>query len=129
MKITVIGLGAMGAPMAGHLLTAGHEVTGYARDPNKFEGPLADLVAGGLIQSHDLSRCAESAAVVIINVTSTDDVLQVIKGIAPSLSPNTLVIDHSTISLMAPGKRPSTSLGSLMRPYPAAKPRPSPANW
>jgi 3-hydroxyisobutyrate dehydrogenase-like beta-hydroxyacid dehydrogenase len=35
MKIAFAGLGVMGAPMARHLLAAGHDVTGYNRSPAK----------------------------------------------------------------------------------------------
>ncbi len=31
MKVGFIGLGIMGAPMAGHLIDAGHDVVGYNR--------------------------------------------------------------------------------------------------
>ena len=35
MKIAFIGLGVMGGPMAGHLLAAGHRVTGFNRSTDK----------------------------------------------------------------------------------------------
>ena len=98
MNITVIGLGAMGAPMAQHLLSAGHRVTGFARNPNKFETSLSTLVQAGLLPSSDLQTSVSDADFVILNVTSTDDVLEVMSAIAPVLAPDTLVIDHSTIS-------------------------------
>lgn len=34
-KVAFLGLGVMGFPMAGHLATAGHEVTVYNRSPAK----------------------------------------------------------------------------------------------
>ena len=37
MKIAFIGLGVMGAPMAGHLLQAGHELTVFNRTQSKSE--------------------------------------------------------------------------------------------
>ena len=37
MKIAFIGLGVMGAPMAGHLVRAGHEVTVYNRTRAKAD--------------------------------------------------------------------------------------------
>ena len=42
-KIAFIGLGIMGAPMAGHLVAAGHTVVGY----NRSSGPVEALVAAG----------------------------------------------------------------------------------
>ena len=41
MRIGFIGLGAMGLPMAGHLVTAGHEVTVTSRS----RGPIDAAVA------------------------------------------------------------------------------------
>ena len=41
MRVAVIGLGTMGAPMAGHLLDAGHEVTVHNRTRER-ELPLAE---------------------------------------------------------------------------------------
>ena len=42
MRVAVIGLGTMGAPMARHLLNAGHEVTVHNRTRDR-ELPLAEL--------------------------------------------------------------------------------------
>jgi 3-hydroxyisobutyrate dehydrogenase-like beta-hydroxyacid dehydrogenase len=46
MRIGFIGLGAMGLPMAGHLVAAGHEVTVASRS----RGPIDEAVALG---AHD----------------------------------------------------------------------------
>ena len=35
MRIGFAGLGVMGGPMAGHLVKAGHDVTGFNRSPDK----------------------------------------------------------------------------------------------
>ena len=37
MKVSFIGLGVMGYPMAGHLAAGGHEVTVYNRTPAKAQ--------------------------------------------------------------------------------------------
>src|SRR5438128_1184288 len=51
MRVGVIGLGTMGAPMARHLLAAGHEVTVHNRTWER-ELPLAELgAARGLLES------------------------------------------------------------------------------
>ena len=44
-KIAFLGLGQMGAPMAGRLLRAGHELTVWNRTPDRAE-PLAAEGAG-----------------------------------------------------------------------------------
>ena len=43
MRIGFIGLGAMGLPMTGHLVKAGHEVAVASRS----QGPIDAAVAGG----------------------------------------------------------------------------------
>ena len=45
MKIAFAGLGVMGGPMAGHLVKAGHDVTGYNRSPEKARS-WADRTGG-----------------------------------------------------------------------------------
>ena len=35
MKVAFLGLGVMGAPMAGHLADAGHDVAVFNRSPDK----------------------------------------------------------------------------------------------
>ena len=37
MKVAFLGLGVMGAPMAGHLADAGHEVAVFNRSPDKAQ--------------------------------------------------------------------------------------------
>ena len=41
MRIGFIGLGAMGLPMAGHLVAAGHDVTVASRSPGPIEAAVA----------------------------------------------------------------------------------------
>jgi 2-hydroxy-3-oxopropionate reductase len=95
--IGFIGLGIMGAPMAGHLLDAGYTVV--SSDHRK---PLpADLVAKGLkaVRGHD--AVAQSAGVIITMVPDTPQVAEVLfgdKGVAEGLSQGKLVIDMSSIS-------------------------------
>ena len=47
LKIGFVGLGIMGAPMAGHLLAGGHELFVYARRsvPPELASATADLLA------------------------------------------------------------------------------------
>ncbi|WP_394892048.1 2-hydroxy-3-oxopropionate reductase [Mesorhizobium sp. AaZ16] len=96
-KIGFIGLGIMGAPMAGHLLDAGYEVV--ASDHRRK--PPADLIAKGLkaVSGHD--AVARVVDIVITMVPDTPQVAEVLfgeKGVADGLSRNKLVIDMSSIS-------------------------------
>ncbi|MGB0689333.1 MAG: NAD(P)-binding domain-containing protein, partial [Candidatus Puniceispirillum sp.] len=40
-KVAFLGLGVMGFPMAGHIATAGHDVTVYNRTASKAENWVA----------------------------------------------------------------------------------------
>jgi 2-hydroxy-3-oxopropionate reductase len=95
-KIGFIGLGIMGAPMAGHLLTAGHEV--YLYDIK----PLAKgLVTQGGIPCLSCKDVALRADIVILMVPDTPNVANVLfaeDGVAAGLSPGKIVVDMSSIS-------------------------------
>jgi 2-hydroxy-3-oxopropionate reductase len=99
-SIGFIGLGIMGAPMAGHLLDAGYTVVA-----SEHRKPLpADLAAKGLraVKGHD--AVAQAADIIITMVPDTPQVEEVLfaeKGVAEGLSPGKLVIDMSSISPIA----------------------------
>jgi len=90
MNIGFIGMGTMGAPMAGHLLAKGHQVTVWNRTPGK---DTAILECGGASVSaiHDLASCQ----VIISCVGGSNDVKECLRAVRPT-NP-TLFIDHSTI--------------------------------
>ena len=75
MKVGFIGLGSMGAPMAGHLIKGGHTL--YLRDIGKI--PPA-LVAAGGIECASAADVARKADVTIIMVPLTTDVANVLFG-------------------------------------------------
>jgi 2-hydroxy-3-oxopropionate reductase len=94
MKIGFIGLGIMGAPMAGHLLAAGHEM--FVRTRSK----VPDVLKGATVcaTSADVARNAE---VVILMLPDTPDVESVLfgaDGVAAGLSKGKTVVDMSSIS-------------------------------
>ncbi len=93
MKIGFIGLGAMGLPMAGHLLAAGHEVTVSSRR----RGPIDQAVALGARDGLTPSGVAENSEVVIVCVPNSPEVVEVIDAMLPALHAGLIVIDCSTI--------------------------------
>jgi 3-hydroxyisobutyrate dehydrogenase len=93
MKIGFIGLGAMGLPMAGHLLAAGHEVTVSSRR----RGPIDEAVALGATDGLTPTGVAENAEVVIVCVPNSPEVVEVVDAMLPALHVGTIVIDCSTI--------------------------------
>jgi 2-hydroxy-3-oxopropionate reductase len=99
-KIGFIGLGIMGAPMAGHLLDAGYTVIST---DHRSKAP-ADLVAKGLKTVTGNSAVAKAADIIITMVPDTPQVDEVLfgeDGVASGLSKGKLVVDMSSISPIA----------------------------
>ena len=92
-RIGFVGLGVMGAPMAGHLLAAGHQVSVW----NRSQGKADSLVEKGAKLAPNLASLAESCDVIISCVGRSEDVEQVVLAMADCASPETLFIDQSTI--------------------------------
>lgn len=99
MNIGFIGLGIMGAPMAGHLIAAGHSLFLKSRR----SVPEALLAAGGTACA-TAAEVAQRADVIILMLPDTPDVEQVLfgaGGVAEGLSPGKVVIDMSSIAPLA----------------------------
>ncbi|MEO6748557.1 MAG: 2-hydroxy-3-oxopropionate reductase [Casimicrobiaceae bacterium] len=95
-KIAFVGLGIMGAPMAGHLLAGGHEV--YLYDIRQVP---AELLQKGGIEAASAQEAARNASVVIIMVPDTPHVAAALfdaTGVASGLAPGKTVVDMSSIS-------------------------------
>ncbi len=71
MKVSFIGLGVMGFPMAGHLVKAGFEVTVFNRTHSKALD-WADKHQGKAAES--VAECVAEADVVLVCVGNDDDV-------------------------------------------------------
>lgn len=99
-KIGFIGAGAMGAPMIGHLLDAGHEIAVHVR---RREAATA-LLARGARYAASPAEAASGAEFVCTNVTNTADVGTVLfgaGGVVEGAAAGSVVIDFSTISAVA----------------------------
>ena len=99
MNIGFIGLGIMGAPMAGHLIAAGHSLFLKTRR----SVPEALLAAGGTACA-TAAAVAERADTIILMLPDTPVVEQVLfgaDGVAEGLSPGKTVIDMSSIAPLA----------------------------
>ncbi len=75
MELGFIGLGIMGAPMAGHLLAAGHRL--YVHTRGKVPPALADAGAVACASSREV---AQRADVIFTMVPDTPDVAAVLFG-------------------------------------------------
>jgi len=96
MKLGFIGLGAMGRPMALHLLQAGHELSVYARRAEAAQ-PLVDAGARRLATPAEVAAASE---VVFTMVTTGADVEAVALGeggILHGAKPGTVLVDMGTV--------------------------------
>jgi 3-hydroxyisobutyrate dehydrogenase len=93
MRIGFIGLGAMGLPMTGHLIEAGHDVTVASRS----RGPIDAAVALGARDGGSPGGVAEGAEVIILCVPNSPEVVEVVDGMRGVLGPGQTVVDCSTI--------------------------------
>ena len=97
-KLGFIGLGIMGAPMAAHLIKAGHEV--FLNTRSKVP---ADLLTGQASACDSAMEVAEKADVIFLMLPDTPDVAKVLfgdDGVASGLSQCKTVVDMSSISPM-----------------------------
>jgi 3-hydroxyisobutyrate dehydrogenase len=93
MRIGFIGLGAMGLPMARHLVAAGHEVTVASRG----RGPIDAAIAQGAADGGSPRGVAEASEVIILCVPNSPDVVGVVDDMLPALGDGKTVVDCSTI--------------------------------
>jgi 2-hydroxy-3-oxopropionate reductase len=99
LKLGFIGLGIMGAPMAGHLLAAGHTVFVNTRSQVPQE-----LLNSAAIVCSSAAEVASKADIIITMVPDTPDVEKVLfgeNGIASGISKGKIVVDMSSISPIA----------------------------
>jgi 3-hydroxyisobutyrate dehydrogenase len=103
LRIAFLGLGVMGAPMAGHLARAGHRVTAYNRTASRARAWLDKYRAEGLDVT-TAATPAEAAAgqdVVITCVGNDNDLAEVVLGDMGALAAmpeGALFVDHTTVS-------------------------------
>jgi 3-hydroxyisobutyrate dehydrogenase len=98
MKVTFLGLGVMGFPMAGHLKKAGHTVTVYNRTAAK---------AAKWVENHQGAsaatprEAAQGSEIVFACVGNDDDLRSVVNGpdgAFAGMAKGSLFVDHTTAS-------------------------------
>ena len=97
--IGFIGLGIMGAPMAGHLIAAGHTVHTFTHGAT----PAALIEAGARPCSSgaDVARQADIIITMVPDTPHVEDALFNPEGVAAGLTPGKIVVDMSSISPVA----------------------------
>ncbi|MEM7654195.1 MAG: NAD(P)-dependent oxidoreductase, partial [Pseudomonadota bacterium] len=97
-KVAFLGMGVMGAPMAGHLASGGHAVTVYNRSQAKAEA-WADKHKGAWKPTP--REAAEGAEIVFCCVGNDDDLRSVVYGensAMAGMSGGAIFVDHTTAS-------------------------------
>ncbi|MEP7276937.1 MAG: 2-hydroxy-3-oxopropionate reductase [Betaproteobacteria bacterium] len=98
-NVGFIGLGIMGAPMAGHLIKGGHRVFLHSRS-----GAPSALTEAGGVECGSATEVAQKADMIFVMVPDTPDVEAVLfgdGGVARGLAKGKTVVDMSSISPLA----------------------------
>ena len=98
-NIGFIGLGIMGAPMAGHLLKGGHTVFTYTHGATPTA--LVDAGARTCASGAEVARNADIVITMVPDTPHVEDVLFKPDGVAAGLSKGKIVVDMSSISPVA----------------------------
>ena len=96
MKTTVIGLGAMGAGIAGNLFRAGHLSQAWNRSPERAQAAAAQH---GFAIADSLESAAAESDLVITSVSADEDLQQVVQRLAAVMRSGSTVMDTSTVSI------------------------------
>ena len=97
-KLAFLGMGVMGAPMAGHLQKAGHDVTVYNRTSAKADDWAATY--GGTAAATP-AKAAADADFVMTCVGNDDDLRAVCtgpEGAFAGMNAGAVLVDHTTVS-------------------------------
>jgi 3-hydroxyisobutyrate dehydrogenase len=98
MKLSFIGLGVMGYPMAGHLKKAGHEVTVFNRNPAKAQKWVGEY---GGTAAPTPAAAAKGQEIIFCCVGRDSDLREVTlgkDGAFSAMEKGTLFVDHTTAS-------------------------------
>jgi 3-hydroxyisobutyrate dehydrogenase len=95
-RITFVGVGNMGAPMALNLVRAGHDVRAYDAEPSAVD----QVAAAGAQAARDLREAVRTVDAVVTMLPAGEQVRAVYgDDVVPAADPGTLLIDCSTIDV------------------------------
>ena len=97
-KVSFIGLGVMGFPMAGHLQNSGYQVTVYNRTQQKAQA-WVEMYGGEMAATP--AAAAKDSDIVFVCVGNDEDLKQVVLGASGAFSgmkANAILVDHTTAS-------------------------------
>ena len=93
MTTAFLGLGRMGVLMAGHVLSAGHDLVVWNRSPGRA-GPLVER---GAREAASVAEAVADADRVVLMLFGPDSVREVLAEVVAAARPGTLVVDATTI--------------------------------
>ena len=97
-RVAFIGLGVMGYPMAGHLVSKGYEVVVYNRTTSKA---AAWCTKHAGVAAATPAAAAGSAEIVFVCVGNDDDLREVMlgdDGVLAGMAAGAIIVDHTTAS-------------------------------
>ena len=97
-KITFLGLGVMGYPMAGHLGRAGHEVTVYNRTAAKAGAWASEHGGATGATPAEASKGAEMVMACVGNDNDLRSICLGPDGAFASMAEGSIFVDHTTVS-------------------------------
>ena len=100
-KVGFIGLGKMGAAMAGHLAKVGHAVHVFNRSKEKTDNWIKAFESYSVSKVNSLGLMGETCEIIISCVGDDDDLREITfnpTGCFQTMRKNTIFIDHSTTS-------------------------------
>lgn len=100
MNVGIIGIGAMGKPMAANILKAGHALHLFARNPEKAK----ELEAAGAMPAASAAEVAAASDFIVLSLPFDPEVDEVIlgaRGILERAKPGLLILDTTTGSTQA----------------------------
>ena len=107
MKISWIGLGKLGLPMAARIAASGRVVAGFDLDPQR-----AALAASRQIQvKADVGAALDGAAIVFTSLPDDAVLESAMRALAPSLSSGAIIVETSTVSAAASARAGELTAG------------------
>jgi len=94
-KVSVIGLGLMGTPIATLLMKAGYEVTGF----DVIKKQMSNLIPVGLRAVNSPREAAKGAHLIMLSLPTWDAVLKAVEGkegVMEGVQKGRIVVDTST---------------------------------
>ena len=95
IRAGVIGLGAMGAPMARHLANAGFLSMVWNRTSSTAEAISKET---GALKAGTPEQLAAACNVILTCVSADQDLLDVVEQLLPGVKPGSVLVDTSTVS-------------------------------